>query len=236
MIDTQVLDELRNLRQRVAFLERLEPPNKWGDATNYTEFEADGTLEMHGDATTWNDLRIEPTARTTGANAPSFEVYLTNGSGSRGVWLYSFDDAASNAEKEIFFSVQLDHAWAGTAIAIHVHWIGNVADTTAEPRWGMEYTWANIGSVFANTAIVYANTKYPVDANVVAFQHYLSQFAAIAPSASQNGISSVIMGRLFRNSSDAGDTYNAGGNKCGLLYIDVHYEINTLGSRTELTK
>jgi hypothetical protein len=29
---------------------------------------------------------------------------------------------------------------------------------------------------------------------------------------------------------------NATGAKCGLLYIDAHYVVNTLGSRQEYTK
>lgn len=208
----------------------------WGDASNYSTFEADGTLVMYGNATVWEDLRVEPTARTTGTNAPAFEQYLTNGAGSRGVYLYSFDDAAGGSEKELFFEVQFPHAWAGTAVDIHVHWIGSVSDTTAEPRFGLEYTWADIGTVFGNTTIVYANTKYPTDADVTAFKHYLTEFDAITPTSSQDGISSVLIGRLFRDSANAGDTYNAASNKVGVLYIDVHYEINTLGSRSELSK
>jgi hypothetical protein len=210
--------------------------NHFGDNTNYSAFEADGTLAFYGDAMVWDDLRIEPTARTAGNNAPVFEQYMTNGAASRGVYLYSLDDATASNEKELFFTVQMPHSWAGTAIDLHVHWIGSVADTTAEPRFGLEYNWIDIGGTFANTTIVYANVKTPTDANVTAFKHYLTAFTAITPSANQDGISSVIMGRLFRDSANAGDTYNAASNKVGVLYIDVHYEINTIGSREELAK
>ena len=45
----------------------------------------------------WDDLRVEPVARTTGANAPKFEKWYDDAAGtSRGVYLYSFDDAATN--------------------------------------------------------------------------------------------------------------------------------------------
>lgn len=218
---------------------RIADAVKIGDigGGNYTEIENDGTLEFVGTAMVWDDLRIEPVARTTGSNAPAFEKWFDDVAGtSRGVDLYSFDDAPAGSEKEIFFTMQMPHGWAGTDIHVHVHWVGAVDDTTAEPRWGLEYNWSDIGAVFGDTTIVYAGAKYPTDANVTTSKHYLSEFSAIAPGASAAGLSSVLIGRLFRDSANAGDTYNATGAKCGLLYIDAHYEINTIGSRAELTK
>lgn len=208
-----------------------------GASTHYTGFESDGTLVMHGNATVWEDLRVEPTVRGTGQNNPAFEKYLDNSTNnSIGVYLYSFPDEAANSENEVYFSMQMPHQWASTPIYIHVHWIGSTSDTTAAPRWGLEYAWVNIGGTYTDSTIIYAVTKFPVDADVTALKHYLTQFAAIDPSTTANGLSSVLIGRLFRNSSDAADTYNVGGNKCGLLYIDAHYEADTLGSRSELAK
>ena len=122
-----------------------------------------------------------------------------------------------------------------------VHWIGAVADTTANPRCGLEYIWADIGTDYGDTTTVYATGEKigaggATDANVTQFRHYINSFSAITPTTSQDGISSVLIGRLFRNSSDAGDTYNAAGAKCGLLYIDAHYEIDSFGSSAEYTK
>lgn len=189
----------------------------------------------------WDDLRVEPVARTTGANAPTFEKWKDNGAGSRGVYLYSFDDAAAGSEKEVFFTIQMPHNWkVGTSIHVHVHWIGAVNDTTATPQWGLEYTWKDIGQVFGNTQIVYKAENIDgsgsTDPNVTAFKHYLTEFDEITPDATQDGVSSVLIGRIFRNSANAADTYNAGGAKCGLLYIDAHYQVDSLGSRTEYVK
>lgn len=217
------------------------PSARIGDVTNNSQFAADGTLTMNGTATVWDDLRIEPVARTTGANAPTFEKWYDDTAGtSRGVYLYSFDDAAAGSEKEVHFTMQMPHAWALTSIYMHVHWVGNNADTTAAPRWGLEYIWQKIGGGFGDTTIVYSDgsnyTGSGTDADIIANKHYISKFAAISPGTSANAISSILIGRLFRNSSDAADTYDVGGNKCGLLYIDAHYEVNTLGSNTEYTK
>jgi hypothetical protein len=33
---------------------------RFGDDTNYSEFEADGTLKANGNATVWEDLNFDP--------------------------------------------------------------------------------------------------------------------------------------------------------------------------------
>jgi hypothetical protein len=204
-----------------------------GGSTDYSSFATDGTIKLHGAATTWDDLRIEPIARTTGTNTPSFEKYFDNGSSSRGVYLYSFDDAIESSEKEVFFTMQMPHSWAQTAIVIHVHWIPYAAGSSQAVRWGLEYTWANVNSTYGNTTIVYTATNTAGDTSLVQNKHYRSEFDSITPTSSQNGMSSILIGRLFRNSSNAADTFT---NKAGLLYIDAHYEINDLGSSTISTK
>jgi hypothetical protein len=73
-------------------------------------------------------------------------------------------------------------------------------------------------------------------ADLVAATHYITEFAAITPTASQDGLSSILTCRLFRNSSNAADTYDIAANKCGLLYVDIHYQTDTLGSVGEYVK
>lgn len=213
-------------------------------------------LHTHGDIeycdSFWDDLRIEPVARTTGSNAPSFHQYADDGGlldtgSSRGVYLYSFDDAGAGSEKEIFFTMQMPHAWkVGSKISLHVHWIGGASDTTAAPRWGLEYTFKAIGQTFGATNTIYS-TGVNVDAsgnydpNITAGKHYISEFAAIDPGATASGISAVLIARLFRNSANAADTYNVAGTPpagatCGLLYIDAHYETDSPGSSSEYVK
>lgn len=219
---------------------------KIGDSdTNYTQWDKAGHQKMIGTAQPWEDLRVEPIAKGTGANNPSWTQFMDNSGlgdtgSSVGLYLYAFDDAGAGQEKEVWFMLQLPHAWNQDDISIHVHWIGNKADTTAAPRWGLEYSWAEPGAVFAATLTVYSDgsnyTLSGTDANVVAGEHYISKFAALSPSSSQDGISSILIGRLFRNSSDAGDTYNVADNLVGLLYVDAHYQLSSLGSDDEYTK
>jgi hypothetical protein len=212
-----------------------------GGVNNSVKITKGGELTLEGNSTRYEDLRIEPVARTTGTNAPSFEKWRDTGTGSRGVYLYSFDDALVASEKEIFFTMQTPHQIKlGAPISLHVHWIGNVNDTLASPRWGLEYTWKNIGEDFGTTNIIYTMsgnvTPLGTEYDIVQYRHYLSEFNDLTPDSSQDGLSSILIGRLFRNSSAVEDTYNETANKCGLLYIDFHYEVDSFGSSEEYIK
>ncbi len=91
--------------------------------------------------------------------------------------------------------------------------------------------WVNISSTFANLA------TYDVTSEVTTasqWKHLISgNSTGITPSETQNGLSSVMIGRLYRVGGGTGDTYAAA---AALLSIDIHYEINTIGSREMLSK
>jgi hypothetical protein len=205
------------------------------ETTNYTKFDYTGHMTMVGAAQPWEDLRVEPQARTTGVNTPAFEKWYDDAAGtSRGVYLYSFDNAIANNEKEVFFTMQMPHAWNGGTIQMHVHWVPAATENNTDVIWGLEYTWKDIGEVYGDTTLITSSTTlYPDDANITAGKHYISSFAGIVPGTTADGLSSILIGRLFRNSSHGSDTYT---NKVGLLYIDAHYQINSIGSNDEYTK
>jgi type 1 glutamine amidotransferase len=202
-------------------------------STNYTQFDSTGHQIMVGTAKPWDDIRIEPSIRSTGANVPVFEKWYDDLAGtSRGVYLYSFDDSAT--EKEVFFTLQMSHAWDIGSIHMHVHWVGNASLVASTPRWGLEYTWIKPGGTYGDTVIIYTTGNEQGDTNIIANKHYLTEFAPLAPGVTANDVSSILIGRIFRNSSNAADTYT--GNKCGLLYIDAHFLLSSLGSTEEYTK
>jgi len=214
-----------------------------GSATNYATISQDLGLRYAGKTTTYDDIRVEPNARTTGSKSPVFNVTDFVGGGATGsTGLYEFDDAIAANEKEVYFTLQTPHTYKeNTAIGCHVHWIGRVNDTTAAPRWGLTYTWSNVGSAYPAAQTIYTTGinitgDGTTSADITAGTHYISTFADITPVAGQGGISSIVMGRLFRNSSDAADTYNAANASCGLLYIDCHIEVDSTGSDTQYGK
>lgn len=199
---------------------------------NNLVIEADGTVRMDADATTWNDLMIFPDATTrTGSNPPTYSRFLDNGSSSQGVFLNMF---SASEEQELYFTMQIPHSYkAGTTLNPHVHWT-TVSGTPSGTNvvWGLEYTIVSIGGHFSNTSIIYATSVISaIGTPSGTKQHLINDFPPI--SGTGIGISTVLVCRLFRATGNSGDTF---GNEVGLLGFDVHYQSDTFGSRTEYSK
>jgi hypothetical protein len=203
---------------------------KFGDAANYSTFEADGTLMMYGTATVWDDIMIPGLATRSNTNPPSFLPFIG------GTFLNYFDDAGANSENQVYFTVQFPHSWAGSTIYPHVHWTPETDPGAASSvRWGLEYSWVEYNSTTPNTFPV--TTTVFVDAPCAAGsqqKHLISSFGSVALTTSQDGISSMMVCRLYRNSSSSSDTYN--NKRAGFLQFDIHFEKNTEGSRQEFIK
>jgi hypothetical protein len=196
--------------------------------------EHDGTLVLKNDAVVWEDLRVPVTStKLGGTKDPGFAVFKDNGSGSQGVFINWFD---KTTEEELYFAVQVPHCYKlGSDIEPHVHWTPAAnGGAGAVVSWGLEYTWAEIGSSFGNTSIIYSNTHYPGDGSLVAGKHYLTDFATISGDGI-NSVSSMLCCRVFRDAGGTGatDDYD---DDAGLIEIDFHFQIDTLGSRQELAK
>lgn len=171
----------------------------------------------------YEDLRVSAvTTNAGGSQAPTFVKFRDNGSGSQGVFGYSF---VAGAEKELYFSVQLPHSWRqGTDIKAHVHFT-TLATTTGTVTWGLEYTWCNIGDTYSTTTL--ATNSYDITANSQ-YKHILSPLVTI--SGSGKTISSVLLCRVYRAATDT----NTGAMI--LTDVDFHYQIDTLGSSQETSK
>jgi hypothetical protein len=215
-----------------------------GGVSNNCSIDTTGHIVLSGSAKPWDDIRVEPTIKTSGTNDPSYEKWFDDaglaivsaGGTSRGLYLYSFTDVAASSEKEIFFTLQMPHTWDSGPIHIHVHWVGSHTQASSNPRWGLEYNWKSPYQTYAGTLTIYAATKEDGDVNTTAGKHNITEFAPLTPDVTQDGLSSLLVCRLFRNSSNVADTYTVAGNKCGLLYIDAHFQLNTMGSTDEYIK
>lgn len=190
---------------------------------------------IHGARVTyWDDLRIPITStKLGGSRDPGFAVFKKNAGGtSQGVFLYWFD---AGTEEELYFVAQMPHGWDRTALRPHVHWTPAVtADgdpASQKVLWGLEYAWAEIGADFPTTTTISTSTHFPADADVVAGRHYLSVFPEIASSTSVDGLSSMLVCRLFRDAGNLLDTYE---HDAGLIEIDFHYAMGQAGSKQEL--
>lgn len=190
-----------------------------------------GSERAAGTSTWWDDLRVEPTARSTGPNVPTFGRVARDVAGtSNGVYVYQFDNAAAGSEKELFFSAQMPHGkLLNSQIDMHVHWVPVTAGGAGDKiRWGLEYTWASPGDAFPATTTVYGDTTVVGDITV-ALSHCITSFPLLTPPASED-LSSILLCRVFRNSSNGADTATI---TAGMLFVDAHLEMAQLGSREE---
>ena len=230
----QSIDEDK-IRLTTAGSERMTLDNsgnvRIGDGTNNTYIESDGSLSYEGTATRYDDLKV-PLSSTLrgGAEDPTFEAFKKDGEGSVGVYAARFK---SNATEDVFFVVQMPHAWVeGTEIYPHLHW-SPISDTGGDKvRWGFEFTWADVIGTFDDTTILYAEDPIPpIGGAPTAYQHVITSFKPL--SGSGHTLSSMLICRVFRDGTHDNDTYKG---FAYLLEFDFHYQIDSDGSREQYVK
>lgn len=185
----------------------------------------------------YDDLRVPvASTRSGGTKDPDWAKFKDDGAGSQGVFLQWFDKAN---EEELYFELQVPHAAveAGDLFA-HIHFVPAANGASGEfVRWGLEYTWANLGDVFSSTTIIYGDASAAAtatsseDASLTAGKHYIQSLGTI--SGTGKSLSSMLCCRVFRDATDGTDDYD---DDAGLLEIDFHAAFDSLGSTTEYTK
>jgi hypothetical protein len=147
-------------RWREFLLDIDEPASRsFGTSPDTVDLSSDGVY-LSGDATMWEDLRVPAlAARVPAVAGPDIGQALDDGAGSTGVFIYWY---SPTTEEQQYFAVQIPHSYKeGSDIEVHVHWIP--ADTApgagTDVCWGLEYTWANMDSVFDDTTIIYGDVQ-----------------------------------------------------------------------------
>jgi len=196
-----------------------------GTSKNFTKITTNGSLSYVGNATRWDDLKVNVSLlETKGINGPDVNDVIDTGAGP-GLYLYWFD---KDKEEELFFTVQMPHGWLeGSAIKPHVHWIANSGSGNVE--WALEYTWANVNEVFSSTTSTL--TGFSPISSYLNYKHMLTSLGDMDGAGKK--LSSIIICRVFRKAASSDDTFNA---DAGLLQIDFHYQIDSDGSNEVLSK
>jgi len=206
--------------------------NKFGSSSNYIQIDNAGKFSAVGTATWFDDIRVEPTVRGSGTKAPVYTQWTPSGGSASGLYCYLFNNAVVASEKEVNFKIQLPHGKKlGSVIHLHVHWMPTSTGSAGDKvRWGLEYTKANPNAAFAAPgAFIYATDPVsPPSTTPTQDTHYITEFEDIDMTG--DALSTILLCRLFRNSSDAADSFT--GNVM-LLYIDAHVEMSNLGSNEE---
>jgi len=182
------------------------------------------------DETVWDDLRVVPGSfDRPGVSDPTIQAVQPGGSGTT-TYLYRFEknDIAS-------FTIQLPHNYkVGTDIYAHVHWTpgdrGN-EENGATVGWKIDYTWENIGGTFGTISTLDLSDA----CDGTDWKHQMTSNVAI--TGADKTISSMLICNIKRTDTGDDDTWvGTGTNSPFLLEIDFHYEIDTMGSRTTVTK
>ena len=196
-----------------------------GGSVSYSGFEADGTLVMYGDATVWDDSMVPATsARTAAADLALHNLVA-------GLYAPRVD-----LNDEVHQIVQFPHSIRTDSVVIkpHIHLINQAAIGAANYNvaFDLEWGWVNIGSAMSATTTTQSNIKASFQ-NAPALSHKLVNFTDISAATGQGGISSLFFCRAKRVSAstqayDTNDIFWGG--------FDVHFEKNTVGSRTPTSK
>lgn len=191
--------------------------------TNYSEFEADGTLVAYGAATTFDDSQSAVNFMRVGGTPLTLDVL------AGGIYQYRFD-----LTDEIHSQIQLNHRYkVGTDIDLHIHLVNKAAVGSTAYNVGIEveYMWGGLDGVFGTPATLpTVNCSFK---DAAALTHKVFELASLTPATGQGTISSYLLMRIKRV---AGTTESLEGNNIFLLGVDVHVEQDTLGSRQEYVK
>ena len=201
---------------------------KFGNTSHNTEFESDGTIKFNGDATVWNDFVVElSSAKIPAANAPNWAKVADDGSGSTGVYAWHFDDG-----EYIEFHIQMPHDWKeGSTIYPHVHFeCTSDVDPTDKFDLELEYFWVDIGEDRpANTTLENRECETGVNTDT---QHQIVNIPENGIDGTGHTISSILICRLERVAA-ASDNY---ADQIIIYDADVHYEVDSIGSRGVTSK
>jgi len=206
-------------------LDPTETPDgiKTGDAVDNVELNKTQGVRQNGSSATWDDLRFPPSnsSKIPGKEAKD-QIY-------KSAIVLKFQD---HVDQGITFVVQLPHWYKlGSDLKPHMHITLPVAGSASgveNIKFDMTYCAANLGDAFP----VESSLSITADVqNSAADLHGYVPLGTIDGSAIDD-VSTMILCSLTRDVSVANnfteDVY--------LLEVDIHYEIDSLGSETELSK
>jgi hypothetical protein len=173
--------------------------------------------------TVWTDLRVPATQiNPTGSISPPA---LDNQTG-----LLDFSASATNV---VSIVQQMPHEWKeGSDVSAHVHWRKKTAGA-GNVIWLFEYEVQNIGAVFEGeypNALMSSIPAVGTD-DGSALKHLLSSFGNM--SMTGKTISAIFTCKVSRLGGHVNDTY---AGLATLLEFDIHYQIDSLGSRSKYEK
>lgn len=177
----------------------------------------------------WEDMKILPsTFDFVGVGDPTLVAWQPGGSGATfRIWEFAQDD-------EGFFTVQLSHGYVeGTDLYPHVHWTpkdNGVSESGNTVDWKMDYSIANVNDTYGPSTTVSLK-------DTCSGENDKHEIIGSSPKINGSGIkiSAMLIGRIYRGTDDTWTGSTSTNLPC-LLELDIHYQLNSIGSRDERQK
>lgn len=187
--------------------------------TKEFEFEPDGTLVFYDTATVWEDANLGVISLQSPATAPGIVEFLDGEGASTGVYGRGFAVTES-----LSGCIEIPHAAkAGSDVQFHVHWTGNAAPSgTDYVRWKLIYFSVADGELTPSATSVEFETAFDTQ-----YERMTSAVTLSIPEPMDQFC--FTLARI----TATGDAY---AGDAVAMTIGLHYEVDTLGSRTITTK
>jgi len=189
-----------------------------GGVTNYSKFEADGTLEFNGTATVWNDANMGVAQLALPASGqPDEDEFVDEDGSDTGIstWAFAIGEKVSG-------SIEIPHDYKeGSDITFHVHWQGIAAPSgTDYVKWQCTYTVAQ-----GNETLDAVSTT--VGETAIDTQYDFKRTDCTVITGTNFNIGDQFLFTLERIAA-AGDAY---AGDALVATVGFHYECDTVGSR-----
>jgi hypothetical protein len=195
-----------------------------GGTTNGIKVNKGGELTLLGTATVFNDANVGSLVLVTGGTLPGVVELLESDGGSSGIYLRGFavNEQGSGA-------IEIPHDYKeGSDIVFHIHWVGQDAPSgTDNVRWQLTYSVTRGGVVTpaATTVVAAADIAYDTQ-----YKWMRSDVATITGTT-------FLIGDQFNFTITrivaTGDAY---AGEAVVATLGLHYECDTMGSKTITTK
>lgn len=204
----------------LATAQTITGAKKFGDATNYSTFESDGTLLFAGNATVWKDIDFPIIIRSTGVGIPTLEVL--NGNLRAPQWQVN---DFNQCECQEFI-----HEWKeGSTVYWHLHLTTNGLDATDRyVRFSVEYGYVDVNGVWQFPAVLDSGDLL-IPANTTSKTMMIMSLGNFTPAVKIGGHSIAYLTRIA--STGAAPTNNP-----WIPMLQLHIQCDTAGSRQISTK
>jgi len=186
-------------------------------ANTYVTIDATNSLRMYGGSTTYDDLMFPfSTGHQGNLNYPPF---------NKDSLYFSFGiDSVGGDAQFMYFVIQLPHKWKeGSTIYPHVHYKYETGSGT--PTFIMKYKWYNIGE---STQVGWKWYRMGTTTGTTDKTHQLVKGTGGISGVGKT-ISSILICKIYLESTTGTPPVNA-------YQFDIHYEIDSFGSKDEYIK